>query len=438
VLGMYGPYNGEWRQHVHEGLQFPIHDPAALASALAGATQDLGIVFTSWVLQEHPFTFARKVSTLDHISAGRIGWNIVSAFLGSVLENYGRTDLVSSEDRYAFAEEYTEVAYKLWEGSWEDGAVLRDRVNGASPTPRKFTAFSTRARASRWRAPSRDALPSTDPGDSPGRDVAGRATVRRTARRAPSDQCADEGVRTRFDREGQGRGPFRGKGSGRHKDLAGGHDHSWCDRGGCAGQGAGSRRVLLGGECHCPLRRRRGYRSGQVGSRYSSQRDRQEPRKRRRHAQCLGRVGRRRQRNLPRHPGLDAGEQTGSSEPRSRSQTSSNVGRRLVSTASTSARPCDPGTTRTSSTLSCPSCSAGGWFRASTPRGPCVGRFLAAPTPLPRAMPPDAGMAPSRSPSSASSQPLTPGPSAPGARRRASGAEAREPQPTEKECRSKT
>lgn len=138
VLGMYGPYKGNWRQHVKEGLQFPIHDPAAIASAIAHATDNLGIVFTSSVFQEHPFTFARKVSTLDHLSGGRIGWNIVSGFLSNAFGNYGISEeLKSGEARYELAEEYAEVVYKLWEGSWDDGAVLANRREGEYADPSK-------------------------------------------------------------------------------------------------------------------------------------------------------------------------------------------------------------------------------------------------------------------------------------------------------------
>ncbi|MFC9876091.1 NtaA/DmoA family FMN-dependent monooxygenase [Nocardia salmonicida] len=135
VVGLYDNYNGGWDTHVTEGLQIPNHDPAALVSALAAATEHLGIVITSSVLQDHPFSFARKISTLDHLSGGRIGWNIVTSALRNSARNFGLLDRLAHDSRYEWAEEYTEVVYKLWEGSWDDGALIRDRERGIHADP---------------------------------------------------------------------------------------------------------------------------------------------------------------------------------------------------------------------------------------------------------------------------------------------------------------
>jgi long-chain alkane monooxygenase len=137
VVGLYDDYRGGWETYLREGLQIPNHDPSAITSALALSTQHLGLVITSSVLQDHPFSFARKISTLDHASKGRIGWNVVTSALQNSARNFGLSEREEHDARYEWAQEYTEVVYKLWEGSWDDGALLRDRVRGIHADPDK-------------------------------------------------------------------------------------------------------------------------------------------------------------------------------------------------------------------------------------------------------------------------------------------------------------
>lgn len=135
VVGLYDDYRGGWDTYLREGLQIPNHDPSAIVSALALVTEHLGLVITSSVLQDHPFSFARKISTLDHASNGRIGWNVVTSALRNSARNFGLPEREEHDARYEWAEEYTEVVYKLWEGSWEDGALVRDRARGVHADP---------------------------------------------------------------------------------------------------------------------------------------------------------------------------------------------------------------------------------------------------------------------------------------------------------------
>ena len=130
AVGLYGPLNSDYEVNVKEGLQIPNNDPSALLSALAVNTEHLGLAFTSSVLQCHPFEFARRVSTLDHISKGRIAWNIVTSTQENAARNFGFGRLTDHDERYEWAEEYLDVVYKLWEGSWDDGALLKDRNRG--------------------------------------------------------------------------------------------------------------------------------------------------------------------------------------------------------------------------------------------------------------------------------------------------------------------
>ncbi|MCK8292677.1 LLM class flavin-dependent oxidoreductase, partial [Erwinia amylovora] len=76
---------------------------------------------------EHPYPFARRISTLDHLTKGRNGWNIVTSYLESGARNIGQQAQNDHDARYDYADEYLQVVYKLLEGSGEEGAVLRDR-----------------------------------------------------------------------------------------------------------------------------------------------------------------------------------------------------------------------------------------------------------------------------------------------------------------------
>ncbi|MFD1211977.1 LLM class flavin-dependent oxidoreductase [Arthrobacter sp. GCM10027362] len=135
VSGLYGPADGQYVDNVHEGLQIPSNDPTVLLGALAVVTRHIGLATTSNVMQNHPFNFARQLSTLDHISGGRAAWNIVTSTQENAARNFGLPALVEHDARYDWADEYLDVAYKLWEGSWEDGALLKDRERGVFSDP---------------------------------------------------------------------------------------------------------------------------------------------------------------------------------------------------------------------------------------------------------------------------------------------------------------
>ena len=136
VLGIQGQYDGSRDIDFEMAVNVPIGDCSMLLSALARETKDLGFLYTSSVIQHHPFAFARMISTLDHLSDGRIGWNIVTSANERAFRNFGLPGNLSHDERYAWAEEYVDVVYKLWEGSWDEGAVVDDPAKGiyADPT----------------------------------------------------------------------------------------------------------------------------------------------------------------------------------------------------------------------------------------------------------------------------------------------------------------
>lgn len=135
VVGVYDVFRGNRDAAVRAAAQVPVNDPAVLLPALAHATSHLGFGFTSSVLQEHPFIFAKKLTTLDHLTKGRVAWNIVTSYLESTGRNLGLNGLPDHDERYAIADEYLEVIYKLLEGSWEDGAVIKDRRSSIYADP---------------------------------------------------------------------------------------------------------------------------------------------------------------------------------------------------------------------------------------------------------------------------------------------------------------
>jgi len=137
VLGVYDVYQASADAALRHGIQVPLNDPLALVPLMAQATTHLGFGVTCALTYEHPYSFARRISTLDHLTRGRIGWNIVTGYLDSAARNLGMEKQLGHDERYDVAEEYMEVVYKLWEHSWEDGAVLRDKERGIFADPAK-------------------------------------------------------------------------------------------------------------------------------------------------------------------------------------------------------------------------------------------------------------------------------------------------------------
>jgi len=137
VIGYYDVYQGSNYHAIREGAQLPVNDPLQLAAPIALATKHLGIGITASTSFEHPYPFARRLSTLDHHTKGRVGWNIVTSYLESGAKNISQGGLRQHDNRYDVADEYIEVIYKLLEGSWEDGAVVRDRERGIFAHPEK-------------------------------------------------------------------------------------------------------------------------------------------------------------------------------------------------------------------------------------------------------------------------------------------------------------
>jgi FMN-dependent oxidoreductase (nitrilotriacetate monooxygenase family) len=105
-------------------------EPITTLAALAGATSRIGLIATCSTTYTEPFNLARQFASLDHITGGRVGWNIVTTWLATASGNYGGQGPLSHADRYERAEEYMQVVKGLWD-SWSDDAILDDREGGA-------------------------------------------------------------------------------------------------------------------------------------------------------------------------------------------------------------------------------------------------------------------------------------------------------------------
>jgi FMN-dependent oxidoreductase (nitrilotriacetate monooxygenase family) len=135
VLGVYDVLDGRPDAAIRSAAQVPLLDPAVIVPAMAAVTTHLGFGITANLAYEPPYLFARRMSSLDHLTGGRIGWNIVTGYLDSAARAMGLPAQAAHDDRYAAAEDRMETLYRLWEESWGDDAVRADRAAGVYADP---------------------------------------------------------------------------------------------------------------------------------------------------------------------------------------------------------------------------------------------------------------------------------------------------------------
>ncbi|MGE0205771.1 MAG: LLM class flavin-dependent oxidoreductase, partial [Hyphomicrobiaceae bacterium] len=104
-------------------------EPVSAIGAVSMVTKRIGMIATASTTYTEPYNLARQYASLDHISGGRVGWNIVTTWAVEAAGNFGDTSQVSHAERYERAEEYLEVVKGLWDG-WADDAILDDRASG--------------------------------------------------------------------------------------------------------------------------------------------------------------------------------------------------------------------------------------------------------------------------------------------------------------------
>lgn len=137
IGGVYEPYEGDYKAAVKRGMQSPINDPFINVGLMLGVTQHLGFAVSASTSYEDPYNLARRFSTIDHLSNGRVAWNVVTSALSSAALNHGHDSIIPHDKRYEIADEFLEVCYKLWENSWEESAVQIDRKNHIYTDPDK-------------------------------------------------------------------------------------------------------------------------------------------------------------------------------------------------------------------------------------------------------------------------------------------------------------
>jgi FMN-dependent oxidoreductase (nitrilotriacetate monooxygenase family) len=112
-------------------------EPLTILSAVAAVTERIGLVGTATVSYTEAYNLARQFASLDHISGGRAGWNVVTSWLEGSAANFGRDKHLDHDVRYRLAEEYLDVVKGLWD-SWEDDALVRDKASGQFLDPAKL------------------------------------------------------------------------------------------------------------------------------------------------------------------------------------------------------------------------------------------------------------------------------------------------------------
>ncbi|MBT0769974.1 LLM class flavin-dependent oxidoreductase [Kineosporia sp. J2-2] len=134
---------GRFDPAVRYGAGSPRIDPIPVLSLLAGATSRIGLAGTTSTGYTEPYNVARSFATLDHLTAGRAGWNVVTSFQDAEAQNYGFDRLPPREQRYARAEEFLEATARLWD-SWSDEAIVQDKATGQFGRPEQVRSVDFR------------------------------------------------------------------------------------------------------------------------------------------------------------------------------------------------------------------------------------------------------------------------------------------------------
>jgi FMN-dependent oxidoreductase (nitrilotriacetate monooxygenase family) len=141
VLATPRRYGNDLRDPIRRGTQGALGlDPTMVVAALISATERLGLAVTKSATYYTPFDIARSFATLDHLSRGRMAWNVVTSLNQAEGQNFGYDEMLDHEQRYDRAEEFLEVAFELWR-SWEEGALIEDRAAGVFGNPDKVHAI---------------------------------------------------------------------------------------------------------------------------------------------------------------------------------------------------------------------------------------------------------------------------------------------------------
>lgn len=144
-------YGGSNDFYVRNGRDIHL-DPAPILAMMGAVTKNIGLGATLSTTLYPPFLLARLIGTLDHLTSGRVGWNVVTTGHGSAALNYGQDNLPAHDERYNIADEYIDLVRKLW-GSWDSDAVLHDREHNIFADPSKVRPINFSGKYFKSRGP---------------------------------------------------------------------------------------------------------------------------------------------------------------------------------------------------------------------------------------------------------------------------------------------
>jgi FMN-dependent oxidoreductase (nitrilotriacetate monooxygenase family) len=153
VLAPYDVYKDSYEDTVRYAVQCPVHDPVALVPVIGCATEKLGIGITISTTFDTPYGMVRRLSTLDHLTEGRLGWNVVTSYSQNEFKAMGLKEMVPHEERYERADEFIEVCNRLWD-SWENDAIIADAETGIYADPTKVHRVEHNGKYYRCNSPS--------------------------------------------------------------------------------------------------------------------------------------------------------------------------------------------------------------------------------------------------------------------------------------------
>ncbi|MBM9469648.1 NtaA/DmoA family FMN-dependent monooxygenase [Nakamurella leprariae] len=204
-------YAGSSQIDLKHALYAPKHDPIPLVPYLTAATERIGVVATMSTSFYPPFMLARTMTTLDHISRGRVGWNIVTSSEDRAAQNYGMDTLPPHDERYDRADEFVDVVTKLWD-SWEPDALVMDRETGQyvdhtkiHPIHHEGRYYKVRGPMNTLRSPQGRPVFCQAGGSPRGRDFAAAHadTIIASAQGVEAMKAFRDDIRTRMERFGR-------------------------------------------------------------------------------------------------------------------------------------------------------------------------------------------------------------------------------------------
>ena len=154
VIGTYDGFRGGPQTALREAVQIPDNDPLSVISAMAVATEHLGFAATFSTTYEPPFAFARRMSTLDHLTAGRVAWNVVTSYLPNAARNFGLPDEIDHDLRYGSPMSTWTCCTSCGRAPGTTTRSWTTGTTGCTPTRRRCATSTTSASTTRSPGPT--------------------------------------------------------------------------------------------------------------------------------------------------------------------------------------------------------------------------------------------------------------------------------------------